>query len=91
MRWTSSRIGEGYTCTLLGDDVESSEAFKKLLSSFASAKFGLEMEELYDEEYRKALKLDSTEFATRFCPYKAGIIDTVAQLLPPEAKGHEHK
>ena len=59
------------------------EALEGLLSACAPATFGREGKDVYDEEYRKAIKLDTTEFATDFSPYEAGIIDIIAQLLLP--------
>ncbi|GAB7342207.1 hypothetical protein MBLNU457_g0454t1 [Dothideomycetes sp. NU457] len=47
------------------------------------ATFGRGGEDIYDESYRKALKLDKDSFCTDFCPYEAGIIDTVTQVLLP--------
>lgn len=38
---------------------------------------------MYDEQYRKATKLDTEDFLADFCPYETGIIDIVQQLLMP--------
>ncbi len=54
------------------------------------ASFGLAGKNVYDEGYRKALKLDTSQFSTNFCPYTLGIVDAIAQILLPEAsKGKE--
>ena len=36
------------------------------------------------KSYRKAGKLDESDFATSFCPYTAGIVDIISQLLLPQ-------
>jgi len=54
-----------------------------LLTACAPATFGRNGKDVYDEDYRKAIKLDTTEFATDFSPYETGIIDIIAQLLLP--------
>lgn len=41
---------------------------------------------MYDETYRRATKLDTTEFCTDFNPYEHGIIDIIAQLLLPPVR-----
>ena len=55
----------------------------KLVTSMAPASFGLGGKDVYDETYRKALKLDPTQFSIDFCPYEYGIIDAIAQVLLP--------
>jgi hypothetical protein len=40
-------------------------------------------EDVHDEIYRKALKLDPSRFSTNFCPYEKGIVDMIARLLLP--------
>ncbi len=42
---------------------------------------------MYDETYRKALKMDSTQFCTTFNPYSLGIIHTVESMLLPAVDG----
>ena len=42
---------------------------------------------MYDETYRKAGKLDRTDFSTPFCPRRATLIDRVdVQLLTGRAE-----
>ena len=38
---------------------------------------------MLDESYRKASKLDDTQFPTNFSPYDYGIVDTISQILFP--------
>ena len=58
-----------------------------LLQACAPATFGNKGDEVLDETYRKAVKLDSNQFSTSFIPYEVGIIETIAQsLLPGIAK-----
>ncbi|TFK66431.1 hypothetical protein BDN72DRAFT_823422, partial [Pluteus cervinus] len=45
------------------------------------ATFGRDKEDVYDESYRKARKLDLDDFATKFDPHAAGIIDIIREGL----------
>ena len=54
-----------------------------LLSATAPASFGRGGENVLDETYRKAFKLDTSKFSSTFNPYELGIVDTIAQLLLP--------
>jgi len=58
----------------------------KLISDCQPATFGLHGVDVLDESYRKASKLDSTEFSTNFSPYDYGIVDTIAQILFPSVE-----
>ncbi|UJO24235.1 uncharacterized protein CLAFUR5_13851 [Fulvia fulva] len=82
--------GKGMTLTL-PIQTDNSSQFTALLSACQPASFGRSNEEVFEEEYRKASKLDRTAFATNFCPYEAGIIDVVAQLLLSPSSQREHK
>lgn len=57
-----------------------------LLKDCQPATFGLGGVDVLDESYRKASKLDNTQFATSFNPYDYGIVDTIAQILFPSVK-----
>jgi hypothetical protein len=81
--------GEGYT-VIFNKDGPSWKDFTHLLMACQPASFGRAGEAVLDEEYRKAGKLDRSEFATTFCPYEVGIIDVVAQLLVPHYKQDKH-
>ncbi|KAK3984995.1 hypothetical protein QBC44DRAFT_405930 [Cladorrhinum sp. PSN332] len=59
------------------------KAIDALVADMLPATFGLGGEDVYDEEYRKALQLDPSKFSTNFCPYTSGIIDHVTQILAP--------
>ncbi|KAI0856562.1 hypothetical protein F4860DRAFT_506664 [Xylaria cubensis] len=54
-----------------------------LLRDMQPATFGLGGEDVYDESYRKASKMNTSQFASTFNPYELGIVDAVAQMLLP--------
>lgn len=66
-------------------DEATGDNLDHLLAAAQPASFGRGGQDVFDETYRKALKLDTTEFSTTFNPYELGIVDTVAQLLLPSA------
>lgn len=45
------------------------------------ATFGQGKKEVFDEQYRKAGKLDASKFCTSFNPYEHGVMDIVTQAL----------
>jgi hypothetical protein len=49
------------------------------------ASFGYKGENVIDDAYRKATKMDRSNFSLDFCPYELGIVDTIAQVLMPSA------
>ncbi|KAG9552016.1 hypothetical protein KCU71_g8999, partial [Aureobasidium melanogenum] len=67
----------------LPTDTTNDPAFMKLISTCEPATFGRGDKDVYDEQYRKATKLDTEDFLADFCPYETGIIDIVQQLLMP--------
>lgn len=79
------RFGLQSSGSIVSLPVKSTEmsALHALHSASKPASFGRGGEDIMDETYRKATKLDTTEFLTDFCPYKAGIIDVVSQMLLP--------
>jgi hypothetical protein len=81
--------GSGVTVNF-NRDGPSSKDFEKLLKTCQPASFGRAGEAILDEAYRKAGKLDRSQFATTFCPYEAGIVDVVTQLLVPQYKHGKH-
>lgn len=81
--------GEGFTL-IFNKDGPSSNEFAHLLKACQPASFGRAGEAVLDEGYRKAGKLDRSQFATSFCPYETGIIDVVTQLLVPQYKHGKH-
>lgn len=81
--------GKGTTLTLPLSST-SSEHLDALVKACQPASFGRGNEEVLDESYRKAGKLDRAAFATTFFPYEAGIVDVVSQLLVPQTKQDKH-
>jgi hypothetical protein len=61
----------------------------RLIRDMTPATFGRGGEDVYDESYRKALKLDPSHFSSTFNPYELGIVDTVAQALLPSLRHSE--
>ena len=80
--------GSGYSVNF-GQDGPS-EDFEHLLQACQPASFGRGGEAVLDDKYRKAGKLDRSEFATNFCPYESGIVDVVTQLLAPRYEDDKH-
>ena len=67
--------------------IKGTAAVEELLKACAPATFGKKGEEVLDESYRKAVKLDSDQFCTSFNPHEVGIVDAIAQsMLPAIAK-----
>ncbi len=67
-----------------------SKDLEQLVLPCQPASFGRGGEAVLDEGYRKAGNLDNEAFATNFCPYQAGIIDVVSQLLVPQTPHDRH-
>jgi hypothetical protein len=81
--------GSGITL-VVPDSNASSQEFQELLKISQPATFARAGEEVLDEDYRKAGKLDRGHFATDFCPYTTGIVDTLTQILLPQTKQSTH-
>ncbi|KAL7775698.1 hypothetical protein CFE70_009542 [Pyrenophora teres f. teres 0-1] len=62
-------------------------SLEKLLKGTTPATFRFQGKDVIDKSYRKASKLDATQFSTDFCPYEVGIVDVVAQALLPKWPG----
>ncbi|KAI4844366.1 hypothetical protein E4T44_06230 [Aureobasidium sp. EXF-8845] len=77
--------GQGQTLRL-PTETSKDPAFLNLINACEPATFGRDGNDVYDEQYRKATKLDTSDFCTDFCPYETGIIDIVSQLLMPSIK-----
>jgi hypothetical protein len=61
----------------------------QLVNDMTAATFGFGGKDVFDETYRKALKLDTSRFCTNFSPYEVGIIDVISQMLLPYIwRGH---
>jgi len=57
----------------------------KLIQDCQPASFGYKGEDVLDTSYRKATKMDRSAFSVDFCPYELGIVDTITQVLLPNA------
>jgi hypothetical protein len=80
IRWDSSNLEQGSKVSLpIKDDDES--AFQQLLKDCQPATFGLGGEEVLDEEYRKAGKMDTTNFSSTFNLAQDRIMYTLHQAL----------
>ena len=64
-------------------DNVSRQTFKDLLHHCDPATFGFGGRDVLDEEYRKAAKLDASDFSTNFHPHDCGILDSIQQILLP--------
>ncbi len=84
IRWDSPQGGTKLTIPIDGADGEARLA--QLLEDCQPATFGYHNKDVLDETYRKAAKMDRSAFSPDFCPYELGIIDTIAQVLLPNAK-----
>jgi hypothetical protein len=65
---------------------QSRANLERLIHDMAPATFGRGGEDIYDESYRKATKMDPTQFSSTFNPYELGIVDAVAQALLPSLR-----
>ena len=65
----------------------SSEAeLEELLRVCSPATFGFQGQDVLDESYRKAGKLDRENFCSSFHPYDYGVVDAIAQTLLPNVR-----
>lgn len=91
IRWSKEdapHVDHGKSCLLpLGDDVEHKVAFEQLLEDCQPATFGLGQEEVLDEEYRKAGKMDSGRFCTSLNLSEYGIMEVVGKALARIGQG----
>lgn len=67
-------------------DSATANNMQQLLQDMQPATFGYQGQDVLDESYRKASKLDPSHFDCTFSPYEMGIIDEVAQILLPGFK-----
>lgn len=61
--------------------------FEELLKTCAPATFGRNNEDILDETYRKAGKLDRSQFSVDFHPHDYEIVDAITQVLLPQIDG----
>lgn len=57
------------------------EEINQLSTACDLATFGRGEEDIYDETYRKAVKMDASNFAVQFDPVRAGLIKTIEEQL----------
>lgn len=69
-----------------GSDSATLNNIQQLFEDMQPATFGYQGQDVLDESYRKASKLDPSHFDCTFNPYEMGIIDEVAQILLPGVK-----
>lgn len=82
IRWESSKWRHGCKVSLpLKDDRASQHAFQQLLNDCQLATFGRGKEEVLDTEYRKAGKMDVSNFCTNFDLAAYHIMYTLTQAL----------
>ncbi|KAK3370022.1 hypothetical protein B0H63DRAFT_421762 [Podospora didyma] len=84
VRWDSGKPEANQTLRAnlpVADEQASQDAFAQLLAACQPATFGKGGEKVLEESYRKAGKMDASQFSTNFNPYEHGIIDTLAQAL----------
>ncbi|KAF4445671.1 hypothetical protein F53441_10620 [Fusarium austroafricanum] len=82
IRWDNKEKEHCRTLKLpLGDNPVAQDSFNALLADCKPATFGLGGQDVLDEEYRKAGKIDADDFCTSFNPYEHGIVNTINQVL----------
>ena len=85
IRWDSN---DSSKVSKLAFPLQDQDALMSLLAHCQPATFGLGGKDVLDESYRKASKLDRSEFSTDFHPHDCGIVDSIQQiLLPSVVKG----
>ncbi len=62
---------------------ESGSLLTALLKACQPATFGFAGNNILDENYRKATKLDTSMFSTNFHPHDCGIVESIQQVLLP--------
>ena len=62
------------------------EDLQALADACEPATFGRNQEDVYDETYRKAFKLDSSNFALKFDPVQLGLVDVIRTEMLEEGK-----
>lgn len=65
----------------------SVDQLKHLVEACDLATFGLDQKDVHDESYRKALKLDGSDFATKLDVVRSGLVDSIRNDLLEGDKG----
>ncbi|KAF2734385.1 hypothetical protein EJ04DRAFT_576923 [Polyplosphaeria fusca] len=88
LRWDSADSNGGIAKLVFPIDAtgDGKDGLLKLISDTQPASFGYKGEHVQDESYRKASKMDRSSFSVDFCPYELGIVDTITQMLLPNAR-----
>lgn len=82
IRWDTGVSNQCLRTSLpVGKDAASQSAFSDLINACEPATFGRGSEDVLDETYRKAGKIDEASFSTDFNPYEYGIVDVVSRSL----------
>ncbi|KAF5001951.1 hypothetical protein FGRMN_692 [Fusarium graminum] len=82
IRWDDEAQGYGRTLNLPTTDGKASrDSLNTLVENCQPATFGFKNEDVLDEEYRKAGKMETDSFCSNFSPYEHGIIDTINQVF----------
>lgn len=87
--WTSANNENVRKLTLPGEFTESS--VEQLAKNCALASFGRGEENVVDTDYRRAGKLDATQFASTFHPADFGLLENIEQILVPDMGGRRAK
>jgi hypothetical protein len=94
IRWENLAEPEsspGTQKTVLSGSASDAASVLALVAACQPATFGHGQQDVLDESYRKAGKLDPSAFSTNFCPYETGIMDAVsAALLNELTENKEH-
>ena len=86
LRWDSKDTYRNYSkisFPLPHHDDVSKIRLDCLLRYCEPATFGVGGRDVLDERYRKARKLDASDFSTNFHPHDCGILDSIQQILLP--------
>ncbi|KAF5672554.1 hypothetical protein FHETE_3688 [Fusarium heterosporum] len=82
IRWDDEAKGFGRNLNLpIAGDKAAQDSLNTLVDNCQPATFGFKNEEVLDEEYRKAGKMETDRFCSNFSPYEHGIIDTINQVF----------
>ena len=89
LRWDAAMDTKApITFPLSQEEAHFGEYLGALVQACQPATFGIGGRDVLDVGYRKAGKLDTSQFSSNFHPHDCGIIDTVQQiLLPSTVKG----
>ena len=85
LRWDTEISSESSKISfpLPAEREQSQPMLTALESACKPATFGFDGKDILDENYRKAIKLDASEFSTNFHPHDCGIIEAIRQVLLP--------